>query len=79
MKVTVEMFGGRYEVTGLRKAEAEREPEIDNGKETYEIVYLRAFRGKSYKTIQNALKAISKFDGMEYVPADTINMFGGWD
>lgn len=77
MKVTVEMIGGRYEVTGLRTP-AFNPLAIDNGKETYEIFVLRSFCGKSYKTLENAIKAIQK-KGYEYLPIDTINTVCGWD
>lgn len=77
MKATVEMIGGRYEVVGLRKP-ISNPLAIDNGKETYELVTLHSFCGKSYKTLDNAIKAIQKRN-MEYIPIDTINTFCGWD
>ena len=77
MKATVEMISGRYEVVGLHNATTC--PCIfDNDKETYELVTLHSFCGKSYKTLDNAIKAIQK-KNMEYVPMDTINTFCGWD
>ena len=77
MKATVEMICGRYEVIGLHKP-ATCPTVFDNGKETYELATLHSFCGKSYKTLDNAIKAIQKRN-MEYIPIDTINTFCGWD
>jgi hypothetical protein len=77
MKATVDILCGRYRVVGLH--EATTCPTIfDNDKETYELVTLHSFCRKSYKTLDNAIRAIQK-NNMEYIPIDTINTFCGWD
>ena len=79
MKATVEMFGGRYHVTGLRKPSVMPiDEQFTNGKPVYEVAYLHSFGGKSYKTIENAIKALTKI-GLEYVPASEIITVCGWD
>lgn len=78
MKATIELLPtGRYDVMGLRTP-ACNPLAIDNGKETYEIFVLRSFCGKTYKTIDRAIKAIQA-KGLEYIPEDTINTVIGWD
>ena len=79
MKATVEMSGGRYEIWGLTTPSVNPINEmVTDGKPVYELTYLYTFARKSYKTIENAVKAIRK-RGLEYVPADGIITVCGWD
>lgn len=79
MKATIEMISGRYEVVGLREPSASPiAPEFTNGKTVYEMTYLHSFGGKTYKTLENAIKALLK-RGIEYVPNDSIITVCGWD
>lgn len=78
MKATVEALpSGRFDIVGLRKP-AINPLAIENGKETFEITLIRTFLGKTYKTIENAIKALES-KGFEYVPSETINTVIGWD
>ena len=78
MKATVEMIGGRYEVIGLTKPAVSPIDETLANKPVYELFYLHSFGGKTYKTLENAVKALIK-KGLEYVPANTIITVCGWD
>lgn len=79
MKATVEMICGRYEVVGLRKPSVSPiAPELTDGKTVYEMTYLHSFCGKTYKTLENAIKALLK-KGLEYIPNDSIITVCGWD
>lgn len=78
MKATVEVLpSGRFDIVGLRKP-AINPLAIENGKETFEIIILRSFLGKTYKTMKAAIKALES-KGFEYIPEDTINTVIGWD
>ena len=79
MKATVEMIGGRYDVVGLRTPSVMPIDEsLTNGKPVYELVYLHSFGGKTYKTLENAVRALTK-KGLEYIPANEIITFCDWD
>lgn len=79
MKATVEMTGERYDIWGLRIPSVKPlNEEFTNGKSVYELVYLHTFKGKTYKTIENAIKALLK-KGFEYVPSTEIITVCGWD
>lgn len=79
MKATVEMISGRYEVVGLAKpAVSPVDETFTNGKPVYELRYLHSFGSKTYKTLENAVKALTK-KGFEYVPQNEIITFCGWD
>lgn len=79
MKATVEKICGRYEVVGLTKPAVNPIDEtFTNGKPVYELFYLHSFGGKTYKTLENAVKALTK-KGLEYIPANTIITVCGWD
>ena len=79
MKATVEMTSGRYEVVGLMKPNISPIDEtLTNGKPVYELFYLHSFGRKTYKTVENAVKALTK-KGLEYVPANEIITVCGWD
>ena len=79
MKATVEMLSGRYDVVGLRTPSVSPICEdMTNGKPVYELVYLHSFGGKTYKTLENAIRALVK-KGFEYVPANEIITVCGWD
>ena len=60
MKATTMKIGDRYEVIGLDAGK-----EI-GGEMVYEMLYLRSFGSKDYKTEENAIKAILK-KGFEYI------------
>ena len=79
MKATVEMIGGRYEVCGLTPPAVNPiNEDLTNGKPVYELKYLHTFANKSYKTLENAIKALTK-RGFEYVPVDSVITVCGWD
>ena len=79
MKATVEMICGKYEVVGLRKPSVMPTNEmLTKGKPVYELVYLHTFKGKTYKTLENAIKALIK-KGIEYIPENEILTVCGWD
>lgn len=79
MKATVEMICGRYEVVGLTKPSISPIDEtLTNGKPVYEMTYLYSFGSKTYKTLENAVRALTK-KGFEYVPANEIVTVCGWD
>lgn len=69
MKATVIKINGRYEITGLN-------PTATAG--VYEMQYLYSFGGKSYKTFENALKAIAR-KGFEYVAVNANNLVCAYD
>lgn len=79
MKATVEKISGRYEVVGLAKPAFNPVDEtFTNGKPVYELRYLHSFGGKTYKTLENAVKALIK-KGLEYIPENEIITVCGWD
>lgn len=79
MKATVEMIGGRYDVVGLTTPSVMPiNEDLTNGKPVYELFYLHSFGGKTYKTLENAIRALTK-KGLEYVPANEIITVCGWD
>lgn len=79
MKATVEMICGRYEVVGLRKPNVNPINDVlTMDKRVYELVYLHSFGGKTYKTLENAVKALTK-KGFEYIPENEIITVCGWD
>lgn len=79
MKATVEMIGGRYDIVGLRTPSVSPiAPEFTNSKPVYEMTYLHSFGGKTYKTLENAIRAIKK-RGMQYIPAESVVLVCGWD
>lgn len=79
MKATVEMIGGRYNVWGLTTPSVMPIDEsLTNGKPVYELFYLHSFGDKTYKTLENAVRALTK-KGFEYIPANEIITVCGWD
>ncbi len=60
MKAAVAKIAGRYWVIGLNYGG------VINGVTMYEKCYLYSFRGKTYKTAENAKKALIK-NGFEYL------------
>lgn len=79
MKATVQMIGGRYDIVGLSTPSVmPLNDDLTNGKPVYEMRYLHSFAGKTYKTIDNAIKALTK-RGFEYIPNNEIITVCGWD
>lgn len=79
MKATVQMIGGRYDVVGLTTPSGNYINEaFTNGKPVYEMVYLHSIGSKTYKTLENAIRALTK-KGLEYVPDNEIITVCGWD
>ena len=68
MKATTLNINNRYEVTGIE--------ELSGGK--YEMRYSHRFGGKSYKTEQNAIRAIEKA-GYEFVRVERHNLVCAYD
>lgn len=79
MKATVEMINNRYYITGLHTPSVEPADVIKAiGKPVYEMFYLHGLGSKSYKTLANAIRAITKAN-LEYIPAKSVVMVCGWD
>ena len=77
MLATVQMYNGRFEVIGLRKPSVPRVSPVPD-KPMFEMVCLHSFCGKSYKTKENAIKALIK-KGLEYIADEEITTYIGWD
>ena len=79
MKATVEKMNNRYYVTGLNTPSVEPADVMKaSGKPVYEMFYLHSFGSKSYKTLANAIRAITKAN-IEYIPRENIVMVCGYD
>lgn len=79
MKATVQKIGGRYDIVGLTTPSVMPiNEDLTEGKPVYEMCYLYTFAGKTYKTIENAVRALIK-KGFEYIPDNEIITVCGWD
>lgn len=72
MKATTMKIGDRYEVIGLDAGK-----EVD-GEMVYEMRYLYSFGSKTYKTEENAIKAILK-KGFEYIKVKNNQIICGYN